>query len=67
MKTFSELREKKSPKGEVVFNKKMGKYPVKIFKDEKGYMAFIDGDLLDTYRSESDAKKGIQTALKAIG
>ena len=67
MKSFKELREKTAPKGEVVYSKKVGKYPVKVIKDKKGYNAYIDGDLLDTFRSESDAKKGITTAMKAIG
>ena len=68
MKLFTELRQMKSPKGgEVVYKKKHGKYPVSITKTNKGYTAMIDGDVLDTFRSEKDAMKGIEMAIKAIG
>ena len=69
MKSFAEIREAASPKtfgGKNVFKKKMGKYPVVINKDNKGYSAFIDGDYLDTFKSESDAMKAIETMLKAL-
>ena len=69
MKSFAEIREAAKPKtfgGEQVFSKKMGKYPVVINKDNKGYSAFIDGDFLDTFRSEKDAMKAIQSMLKAL-
>jgi hypothetical protein len=35
-------------------------------KDSKGYTAYIDGDKLDTYKSEKDAKKGIDFAIKEL-
>jgi hypothetical protein len=63
MKSFKEIREAKSPP---VFKKKMGKYPVEIVKDSKGFVAYIDGDKLDTFRSEGDAKKAITAALKEL-
>ena len=69
MKSFAEIREAAKPKtfgGEQVFSKKMGKYPVVINKDKKGYSAFIDGDFLDTFRSEKDAMNAIKTTLKAL-
>ena len=69
MKSFAEIREAAKPKtfgGEKVFSKKIGKYPVVINKDSKGYSAFIDGDFLDTFRSEKDAMKAIQSMLKAL-
>ena len=69
MKSFAEIREAAKPKtfgGQQVFKKKMGKYPVVINKDKKGYSAFIDGDFLDTFKSESDAMKAIQQMLKAL-
>jgi len=65
MKSFTEIR-KKSPSGKVVFDKKIAKFPVKIYKDGNGYTAYIDGDLLDTYRSEKDAKRGIDFAIKEL-
>ena len=66
MKLFTEVR-RKQPEGEVVYDKKIKKLPVKIMKDKKGYTAYIDGDKLDTFRSEKDAKKGIEQMIKALG
>lgn len=65
MKLFTEIR-KSAPKGDVVFDKRINRLPVKIMKDSKGYTAYIDGDKLDTFRSEKDAKKGIDFAIKEL-
>lgn len=70
MKLFTEIRKQK-PSGETLFDKKMktrsGKsYPVQIKKDSKGYTAYIDGDKLATFRSEKDAKKGIEQTMKDL-
>ena len=65
MKTFSELREKKI-QGEVVYDKKINRISTKVLKDRKGYTAYIDGDKLDTFRSENDAKKAITMAIKEL-
>ena len=65
MKTFSELREKKT-QGEVVYDKKINRISTKVLKDKKGYTAYIDGDKLDTFRSENDAKKAITMAIKEL-
>ena len=65
MKLFTEVRRSK-PEGEVVYDKKIKRLPVKIMKDKKGYTAYIDGDRLDTFRSEKDAKKGIDFAIKEL-
>ena len=67
MKLFSDIREaKKKPTGEVVFDKKMNRVPVKIMKDKNRFVAYIDGDKLDAFRSEKDAKKAIQMAIKEL-
>ena len=65
MKTFSEIR-KQQPSGEEVYSSIKNKMKVKILKDKKGYTAFVDGDRLDTFRSEKDAKKGIDLILKGL-
>ena len=70
MKLFTEIRKQK-PSGEEVFNKKMktksGKsYPVQIVKDNKGFTAYVDGDKLATFRSEKDAKKGVDQTMKDL-
>ena len=63
MKTFKELRESK---GQSVYKKKHGKYPVEIKKEGSKFVAYIDGDKLDAYRSEKDAKKGIELMIKEL-
>ena len=63
MKTFKELRE---GKGQSVYKKKHGKYPVEIKKEGSKFVAYIDGDKLDTFRSEKDAKKGIELMIKEL-
>lgn len=65
MKSFTEIR-KKVPTGEVVFDKKIKRMPVKIVKEKGKFTAYIDGDRLDTYRSEQDAKRGIDFAIKEL-
>jgi len=66
MKTFSDIREAVKPKGKVVFNKKIDKVPVKITKDPKGFTVHIDGDLLDTFKSQKEAEKTAQTVVKEL-
>ena len=45
------------PDGEHVFQKKVNKHTVMIHKDNKGFSVYIDGDKLDTYRSQKEAEK----------
>jgi len=66
MKTFQQIREAKSPKGEVVFDKKIQKVPVKIVKDKKGFTAYVDGDMLDTFRNQKEAEKAAETIIKEL-
>jgi len=65
MKYFSEVRNKK-PKGDLVYSKKHKKVTCAVYKTAKGFEAYIDGDLLDTFRSEKDAVKSIETAIKEL-
>ena len=44
------------PKGDHVFDKKIGKVKVMIHKNDKGFTVYIDGDKLDTYRSQKEAE-----------
>lgn len=66
MKTFQQIREAKAPKGEVVFDKKIKKVPVKIVKDKKGFTAYVDGDMLDTFRNQKEAQKAAETIIKEL-
>lgn len=61
MKTisFKKLRELtgRKPTGKMVFNKKMGKIPVKILKDRNEFVVYIDGDRLDSYKNQREAER----------
>ena len=65
MKTFRQLSEA-STKGKSVFKKKMNKIDVEIMKDSKGFTAYVDGDKLDTFRSQSEAEKAAKTVIKEL-
>jgi len=65
MKQFTEIRSNK-PAGELVYNKKHNKVTCAVYKTKKGFDAYIDGDLLDTFRSNKDAVKAIETAIKEL-
>ena len=67
MKLFKEIREKKEE--ETVFiKKKFGgtKYTAVIHKAPKGFVAYLDGDKLDTFRSKKDAVKALEMAIKEL-
>jgi len=66
MKTFKEIREKVKKSDEVVFNKKVNKIAVKITKNSKGYTAYVDGDKLDTFKSQSEAEKTAKAVIKEL-
>lgn len=51
MKTFEQLRE------QTVYNKKIKNVPVKIEKKGNKFVAYVDGDMLDTYSSQKEAEK----------
>ena len=59
MKTFIQLRERlqRRPSGKTVLDKKIGRIPVRINKEVSGYVVYIDGDRLDSYKSEKEAEK----------
>jgi hypothetical protein len=57
MKTFQQIREKKMPAGQHVFDKKVNRHTVMVHKDNKGFSVYIDGDKLDTFKSQKEAEK----------
>jgi len=72
MLSFKELREKTSyGKGKEVFKAKAGgripKIIVSIVKEPKGYTVYIDGDKLDVFKTESEAKKNLKIAVNELG
>ncbi len=56
---FKELRELAGRKqqGQVVFNKKLDRVPVKIMKDRNQFIVWIDGDRLESYKNQREAEK----------
>ena len=66
MKTFRDIREAAKPKGEVVYNKKIDRVPVQISKDQKGFHVYVDGDFLDTFKTQKEAEKTAQTVIKEL-
>jgi len=65
MINFSELRQR-NPKGEVVWSKRYRRIKTEIQKTDKGFVAYVDGDMLDTFRNMRDAQKSIETAIKEL-
>jgi hypothetical protein len=65
MKLFTELR-KKIP-GDQVADFKVDRVPVKIHKDKGKFVAYVDGDRLDAYRSQKEAEKAAIQFVKQFG
>jgi hypothetical protein len=68
MKTFTKLRELtgRKPEGQLVVNKKLGRIQVMVYKEQNGFVAYIDGDRLDRYRSKREAEKAATEFIKVI-
>ena len=68
MKTFLDLRELtgRKPEGKIVFNKKMKGVKVVIHKERNGFVAYIDGDRLDRYKTKNEAEKASDAIVKAL-
>ncbi|MDA7701645.1 hypothetical protein N8864_04300 [Gammaproteobacteria bacterium] len=66
MYTFKQLREKldRRPTGQVVFDKKIKRIPAKIYKDVSGFTVYIDGDRLDSYKTQREAEKMMNQFVK---
>lgn len=65
MKTFSTMRQSLEEK--VVYNKKMGRVPVVITKNSKGFELKIDGDMVDNLKTQKDAEATAKQILKDLG
>jgi len=66
MKYFTELR-KKMPPGEHVRDFKVDRVSVMIHKDKGKFVAYVDGDRLDAYRSQKEAEKAATQFVKQYG
>lgn len=66
MKLFTELRNKMPP-GEHVSSFKVDRIPVMVHKDKGKFVAYVDGDRLDVYRSQKEAEKAATQFVKQFG
>jgi len=68
MKSFLQLRELtgRKPEGQLVVNKKLGRIQVMVYKERNGFVAYIDGDRLDRYRTKQEAEKAATEFIKVI-
>lgn len=59
MITFDQLKEKMVKRGssKSVFDKKIHRIPVSIHPQAGGFVVSIDGDKLDTYKTQKEAEK----------
>lgn len=66
MKTFKQLREFKGkhPPGEHISAKKVNGISTMIHKDKGKFVAYIDGDKLDSYRTQKEAERMINVFVK---
>ena len=67
MKTFNELRELtgRKPEGQLLVNKKQGRIQIQVYKERNGFVTYVDGDRLDSYRSKQEAEKAAKEFIKA--
>jgi hypothetical protein len=60
---FNELR-KKMPPGEHVMDKKIDGIQVMVHKHQGKFVAYVDGDKLDSYRTQREAEKAAAQFVK---
>lgn len=67
MKTFNDLRELtgRKPEGQLMVNKKQGRIQIQVYKERNGFVTYVDGDRLDSYRSKQEAEKAAKEFIKA--
>lgn len=66
MKKFTQIRELagRKPEGQQVAKKKVGKIQYTVNKERNGFVTYIDGDRLDTYKSQREAEKSAMEFIK---
>ena len=66
--TLTTLREKldRHPSGKMVMNKKINRVPVMIHKEKSGFVVYIDGDRLDSYKTQKEAEKMASEFVKQL-
>ena len=68
MKSYFQLRELtgRKPEGQLVVNKKLGRIQVMVYKERNGFVAYVDGDRLDRYRTKQEAEKAATEIVKVL-
>ncbi len=68
MKTFNQIREitGRNPEGQQVLNKKLGRIQVQVYKERNGFVAYVDGDRLDSYKNKNEAEKAATEFVKQL-
>lgn len=68
MKTFGQIRELtgRKPEGQLMVNKKVGRIQIMVYKERNGFVAYVDGDRLDKYRSKAEAEKAATEFIKVL-
>lgn len=68
MKTFGQIRELtgRKPTGQLMVNKKIGRIQIMVYKDRNQYVAYVDGDRLDAYKSKGEAEKAATEFIKVL-
>ena len=68
MKTFGQIRELtgRKPEGQLMVSKKIGRIQVMIYKERNGFVAYVDGDRLDRYKTKVDAEKAATEFIKVL-
>lgn len=61
MKNFKDFRDKKE---RPVYSKRVDGITVEVFKNSGRFEAFVDGDMLDSYKSQNDAVRAASSFVK---
>jgi hypothetical protein len=65
MITLKEIRNK-TQAGKTVWKKTFKGISTKVQQTPSGYFSYVDGDFLDKFKSQKDAIKSIETAIREL-
>jgi hypothetical protein len=68
MKTFGQIRELtgRKPEGQLMVSKKLGRIQIMVYKERNGFVAYVDGDRLDRYKTKAEAEKAATEFIKVL-
>jgi hypothetical protein len=50
----------------MVVNKRVGRVKIMVHKERNGFVAYVDGDRLDSYKSKNEAEKAATEFVKVL-